>query len=139
MASEKEIYPRSGSNINTLLIEECEALLQHLLSAGKTVPPAVVSYIDQLLKHNPDGFTTSEVKKLTEAHNVLSKLAAPAIPGTILFIQKESRKMNSLLFLGSTPVYQEANHRNSDFSDYTNRIQPFGASKYKCLTGRTIE
>lgn len=94
--------------------DECQAMLKHCFSMGENVPVTVSETLEELLLENPDNFDESGVqvetklprraKRLTEIHNTLAKIIAPASPKTVLLIAREEIKGKVMLFLGPVPL-----------------------------------
>lgn len=79
-------------SVGERMFRECRAMLQNALADGKTVPGSVLSTIGAFEaigepSEGEDGTAPPapppSLERLGHAHQVLSKLVAPALPGTL--------------------------------------------------------
>lgn len=100
-------------SVKDRMLRECRAMLQDALADGKAVPDAVLSTMRafEAARHPPKGEDDSSVpepppslEQLGRTHQTLSKLVAPALPGTLLLVREEAEKNPRLCFMGSVPL-----------------------------------
>jgi hypothetical protein len=112
------------------MARECEAMVQHALSTGRTIPLEVVEQLDRALSGTDSAVSvstsgrpsigelpreeaivggapaaeTSPLASLSVAHGALAQIVAPATPGTVLLLA-DARATPPLLYaLGPLPI-----------------------------------
>ena len=112
------------------MARECEAMVQHALSTGRTIPLEVVEQLDRALSGTDSAVSvstsgrpsigelpreeaivggapaveTSPLASLSVAHGALAQIVAPATPGTLLLLA-DARATPPLLYaLGPLPI-----------------------------------
>ena len=87
------------------IVEEIDVMLQHALAQGLSVGadiPASFESLRRTLDTRPDGAEVpSSLGQLTRIHSDLSRLVAPALPGSLVFLKQERENAGHLHFLGS--------------------------------------
>lgn len=113
------------------MARECEAMVQHALSTGRTIPLEVVEQLDRALSGTDSAMSvstsgrssigelpreeaivggapaaeTSPLASLSVAHGALAQIIAPATPGTVLLLANARRATPPLLYaLGPLPI-----------------------------------
>ena len=112
------------------MARECEAMVQHALSTGRTIPLEVMERLDQALSGvdstvsgSTSGRTsivdlprdeaigggapaaeTSRLASLSVAHGALAQIIAPATPGGVLLLAAERATHPLLYALGPLPI-----------------------------------
>lgn len=124
----------TGSDVRRQVLEECKAMAAYAFGAGIKVPESLIGRLGQAEarmapprteKSEPgarpgrSAETASEGKPddpakdtlprdpadlLTQVHNRLAELVAPATPRTILLLAREEAKGSPLRFLGAVPL-----------------------------------
>jgi hypothetical protein len=111
------------------MARECEAMAQHALSTGRTIPLEVVERLDQALSGADSAVSGSSrrpsigdlsreqaivggtpaaeispIASLSVAHGVLAQIIAPATPGGVLLLAAERATHPLLYALGPLPI-----------------------------------
>ena len=121
---------RVGQRLWEQMARECEAMVQHALSTGRTIPFEVVEQLDRALSGTDSAVSvstsgrpsigelsheealvggapaaeTSPLASLSVAHGALAQIIAPATPGTVRLLA-EARATPPLLYaLGPLPI-----------------------------------
>lgn len=101
------------------LFQECRAMAEYSFANGYQVPVDVVKTIDEcthffeVSNSNPEETSaekpepTFDLEPLTKAHQILSELVKPALPRTILLLDKERHSKNVWNFLGPVPIIRQ--------------------------------
>jgi len=76
--------PSSVPSVRDQLVQESVAMAQYALAAGKQVPPAVVTTLEQA-RTAPDD-ASSDVAAIVKVHDQLARLVAPATPRALLLM-----------------------------------------------------
>jgi hypothetical protein len=77
--------------LHELLSQECDAMVRYLLSAGKRCPPALVRAVERARSGG-----ARDTGALAAAHGQLARLAAPAIPATLLMLDRRTGRWRTL-------------------------------------------
>lgn len=100
------------------LYRECCAMTEYSLAHGLSVPVKVVKAIEQvydslpsLIMENETGKTTPviepDIEPLINAHQILSNIVKPALPGTIHLLDIEKRSKSWWSMLGPVPIIRQ--------------------------------
>lgn len=101
-------------DIHEQLISQCQVMIKHALASGQNIPSELASTILLQLssKNILEGELTiqknrEEIRKLIYMHSVLCDIVKPALPGTLMLLDKEKKSGNYLLFLGPVTIVRE--------------------------------
>ena len=91
------------------LLNECRLMSRHAFSSGLPVPPAVIQVVTQYsdlnsARNSDRAWLLQALRRLSVAHQKLTRIVAPATPQTIAFFQRESNRGGILGFLGPVPL-----------------------------------
>ncbi|ESP91298.1 MULTISPECIES: hypothetical protein [Pseudoalteromonas] len=106
MESEFQEHPQvqvSKHGFSTVL-SQCQAMAEFSFHKGIKVPESIMVKLEQM--HAQDE-SKIEAKVLTQVHNRLTDLVAPAKPETIWLMSEETKKGSWLLFLGRVPLIRK--------------------------------
>jgi len=84
---------RPAQTLDEQLLRASEAMVRYALASGLTVPDTVTDAVHQAAVAG----ATSDVRRLTRAHNELVRIVAPATPRTILVISEGRQSALSML------------------------------------------
>ena len=133
MAEVASIGARVREQLWRRMARECEAMAQHALSTGRTIPCEVVEQLDQALSapDAPAGSATpnpgriddvsrqkaaagsalplemSPLASLSGAHGALAQIIAPATPEAVLLLADERSTHPLLYALGPLPISRQ--------------------------------
>lgn len=100
-SSRSQLTPSTTGQI----IEEIEVMLHHALGRGLMVgndAPATFEAACRDLEGNPDAsVVANRLNQLMRLHDNLSRAVAPALPGSLVYLQKEKSRKGRLHILGS--------------------------------------
>lgn len=85
------------------LEQECSAVAAHAFAKGLKVPASLM----QQLHHEQQQKNPDRAEKLTQIHNQLAELVAPAKPETIMLMAEEVKRSPLLLFMGRVPLLRK--------------------------------
>lgn len=96
---------RADSSLRQRLLAESKAMAARVLSEGQPLPPDLIAGLDRAAQgapgdSTPEADTDARTAWLTSVHAYLSRLVAPARPGTLALLAREQGR---LAFLGPVP------------------------------------
>jgi len=107
-AAGKEAMGTSSRRLRDRLLNECEAMAQHALSASIDVPADLFDRYDAYLNGAADPGTdqrgSSDLARLPTVHAELAKLIAPAKPSAVLLMRDEAERRPFWSSLGPVPI-----------------------------------
>lgn len=86
------------------LNKECASMIKYALSSQLSLAADIS---EEYVEIQESKMTKESVARLTELHGRLTKLVAPAIPGTILLLEEESNKKGTFKILGAVPLVRK--------------------------------
>jgi hypothetical protein len=101
------VAPGSGATypdeIRTQLVDECEAMVKYALAAGLALAPATVVAVAAA----KDGCGDEALAGVVRAHAQLTRLVAPAKPGTIRLLERERARHPMMRMLGPVVLIRQ--------------------------------
>jgi hypothetical protein len=93
------------------IFEECRAMTAYCFANGNPPPVEIVAIVDAFTRSfntaTDANFTTPDIEPLVNAHRGLSDIVKPALPRTILLLNKEQRSNSFWHFLGPVAVIRQ--------------------------------
>lgn len=103
MSGEKQLY--QPSDILQQVFLECRAMAEYSFANGLSVPVDVANTIEDFISAEGDDKPTLD--RLVAAHQALAILVKPALPRTILLLDKEQKSDNMWNFLGPVSTIRQ--------------------------------
>jgi len=89
------------------LFRECQVMAQYVLTSGQTIPVAVVQDIDQFSTIDRGKHTKEDLEKITNAHEQLVQIVAPARPETLMLLASGNNQNWFCRMLGPVPLVRQ--------------------------------
>lgn len=105
MQGSKKINHNGKLSLSKQVYFEAKAMAEYALSEGKQVPGSLIQTLNTF--NDSDNLFGKDLKKLTEVHNSLSKIVAPAVPRAILLLSAGGQKRTLMKLFGSLPLVRQ--------------------------------
>ena len=110
----ERLQPDGPSHLADHVVDECEAMAKYAFGSGKRVPKRLAGSLEGFLaeRHarletgadDAVSVPTGRLKELAGLHEQLARIVAPAVPRSILYLERERHRQGHWRFLGAVPL-----------------------------------